>query len=397
MGKNVVKRITKFNKNRDPELVRMKYKALTDSPFRFFRGTCHLYYEDMPRKSFILSSPKTWVCGDLHLENFGSFKGDNRLAYFDMNDFDESMLAPCLVDVVRLCTSIFLSSGTDKIDHAGSVKLAKAFLQSYAHHLSSGHIRFIEKDTATGIVKNFLDTVATRKRKDMLARRVDFKGKKGTIKCDGVKAHVVKKEVKHKVKTAIEAWAKKNSLHPDFYKVFDVAGRTIGTGSLGIERYLVLVYGHGPGNPYVLDVKETLPACGVKYSKVVQPKWKNEAERLIAIQRRVQSAAPAHLNPIKIGAKWFVQKELQPFEDKIAFMDMGDRSDQFEQLVTDMGAIVAWNNLRCGGRQDSAIADELIKFGFKLPKLEKRILRYGETYASTIIKYWKEYKHSYKE
>ena len=88
MPKNIIKRIKKFNKNREPELLKLKYEALAESPFRFFRGTCHLFYEDLPQKSFILNSPKAWICGDLHLENFGSFKGDNRLAYFDMNDFD---------------------------------------------------------------------------------------------------------------------------------------------------------------------------------------------------------------------------------------------------------------------------------------------------------------------
>ena len=29
-------------------------------------------------------TPISWLCGDLHLENFGSFNRDNRLVYFDM-------------------------------------------------------------------------------------------------------------------------------------------------------------------------------------------------------------------------------------------------------------------------------------------------------------------------
>ena len=89
MSKSLIKRIRKFNADRDPEMLRLKYEALLESPFRFFRGTCHLFYEDIPEKSFILKSPGTWICGDLHLENFGTFKGNNMLAYFDMNDFDE--------------------------------------------------------------------------------------------------------------------------------------------------------------------------------------------------------------------------------------------------------------------------------------------------------------------
>lgn len=41
--------------------------------------------------------------------SYGSYKGDNRLAYFDLNDFDESTLAPCLWEVSRMVASIFVA------------------------------------------------------------------------------------------------------------------------------------------------------------------------------------------------------------------------------------------------------------------------------------------------
>src|ERR1700677_4601367 len=107
---NVVQRIADFNCQRDPERVAMKYHNMRTSPFVFLRGTCHLFYERLPKNSIFKSAPLTWNCGDMHLENFGSYKGDNRLAYFDMNDFDESFLGPCLLDVVRCCTSVFLAT-----------------------------------------------------------------------------------------------------------------------------------------------------------------------------------------------------------------------------------------------------------------------------------------------
>jgi uncharacterized protein (DUF2252 family) len=69
------------------------------SPFAFLRGSCHLFYDRLPRGGIFRSSPLAWSCGDLHLENFGSFKGDNRLVYFDINDFDESALAPASWDL----------------------------------------------------------------------------------------------------------------------------------------------------------------------------------------------------------------------------------------------------------------------------------------------------------
>ena len=397
MSKSLIKRIRKFNADRDPEMLRLKYEALLESPFRFFRGTCHLFYEDIPEKSFILKSPGTWICGDLHLENFGTFKGNNRLAYFDMNDFDESFLGPCLIDVVRLCTSVFLASDLVKVEQADCRKLVRALLNSYASNLQAGHIKYIEQRTAKGFVKDLLDHATQRQRIDMLKQRVTFSKSNIAIKHDELKAFAADKETKHAVKKALSAWAKSNSNNPGFYKVIDIANRATGTGSIGIERHLVLVNGKGkPDGYYLLDIKEAVVPCAFRFLNLRQPKWKNEAVRLIGIQDRVQAASPAYLNSIKIGNKWFVQKELQPLEDKVDFALLQHDTDKFTQLLTDMGAIIAWNNLRAGGRQGSAIADEMIKFGHTLHKYEDDIVNYAESYALKTEKYWHEFKSEIK-
>ena len=395
MAKNVIKRIKKFNEHRDPELVKLKYEALKESPFRFFRGTCHLFYEDLPKKSFILKSPKTWICGDLHLENFGTFKGNNRLAYFDMNDFDEAILGPCLIDVVRLCTSVFLASGMIKMEIAECRKLAEVLLKSYADNLVRGHIKYMEQRTAKGFVRDFLEHATQRTRMQMLNQRVKFSKSGIAIKHDQLKAFEAEKKTRRTVKAALTKWAKENAQTPGFYKVIDIANRATGTGSIGVERHLVLVAGKGkPDGYYLLDIKEAVTPSGLRFVELKQPKWKNEAVRLISIQDRVQAASPAYLNPIKIGEKWFVMKELQPLEDKIDFTLLERDSDKLTQLLTDMGAIVAWNNLRCGGRQGSAIADKMIDFGRNLHNIEEDILNYSEQYSVKTVNYWLEFKES---
>jgi uncharacterized protein (DUF2252 family) len=176
-----------------------------------------------------------------------------------------------------------------------------------------------------------------------------------------------------------------------------VAYRANGTGSIGIERYLVLIAGKGNNDGcYLLDVKESLPPSALSYLKLKQPKWKNEADRAISIQRRVEAAPPAFLSYLKLNNKWFTLRELQPMDDKIDFRLLHKDMERFTHLVTDMALIVAWNNLRSGGRQGSAIADELIKFGKRMPKLENEIIDYAEKYAATTIKYWKAFKHEYE-
>ncbi len=101
----VSQRILAFNQNRDGLTLPLKYAAMRESSFRFLRGSCHLFYEEI-NKAQLPASPPAWLCGDLHLENFGSFKGSDRQVYFDINDFDEAILGPALWDIIRLMTSI---------------------------------------------------------------------------------------------------------------------------------------------------------------------------------------------------------------------------------------------------------------------------------------------------
>src|ERR1700730_17049882 len=108
-GNSVSERIRTFNAQLIPDKVQLKYKLMAADVFRFFRGTCHLFYEDLSNQSLIPGTPAVWMCGDLHLENFGSYKGDNRLVYFDLNDFDESILGPASWELARIITSILVA------------------------------------------------------------------------------------------------------------------------------------------------------------------------------------------------------------------------------------------------------------------------------------------------
>lgn len=46
---------------------------MRQDPFAFLRGSGHLFYDALsPRLDHL--GPLAWMCGDLHLENFGAFK-----------------------------------------------------------------------------------------------------------------------------------------------------------------------------------------------------------------------------------------------------------------------------------------------------------------------------------
>jgi uncharacterized protein (DUF2252 family) len=84
--------------------------------------------------------------------------------------------------------------------------------------------------------------------------------------------------------------------HPSFFRVCDVARRIAGTGSLGVERYVILVEGRGsPNSNALLDLKIAQPSALAPYVKQKQPRWHSAAERVVAVQQRLQAASPARL------------------------------------------------------------------------------------------------------
>jgi uncharacterized protein (DUF2252 family) len=394
--RNVITRIKTFNENRIPEILALKYKAMRENAFRFYRGTCHLFYHDLPAQSPLLKSPMAWVCGDMHLENFGSYKGDNRLAYFDINDFDESALAPCLVDAGRLMCSLLLATSALGINQKEAKHLFHIFLDEYAATLSAGYIRPLEQETAKGVVKDLLDTVQLRKQKDFLTKRVVYKNGASKLIIDNLRTFKVDKASRQEVKTAIDQWRTKMK-DPSFYEVLDVAYRVAGTGSLGLDRYIVLVAGKATTGPFLLDVKLASPSCILTYYDFPQPQWPNEAARIIELQKRIQATSPYLLSDIRVDGKHFVLKELQPMLDKLNYDLFRGKIRKLEMVLKTMGHICAWDCLRSSGRQGSAIADELIDFGKQVAQWNSGVFDFAQQYSVQVKNDYKVFCNAYDE
>lgn len=177
LGVDVIRQIKILNAGREPERLAMKYQKMRTSSFGFLRATCHLFYDRLPKSDVFKSAPLTWVCGDLHLENFGSYKGNNRLAYFDLNDFDEAALAPASWEVIRVLTSLLVGADNLSIKPSEARVLCSAFLDSYAATLAAGKAYWIESETAQGVIRDLLVGLANRKRVDFLKTRTALKGK----------------------------------------------------------------------------------------------------------------------------------------------------------------------------------------------------------------------------
>ena len=387
--KTIAQRVLDFNKGRLPEMLRIKYKTMRISEFSFYRGTAHLFYEDLPTDSPLFASPNVWLCGDLHLENYGSYKGDNRLAYFDLNDFDEATLAPALFDVARFVTSLFVAAHSLHFDKKTARHLATKFIENYTQTLAQGYIRNLEQATATGLMKQFLDKVQLRSQKEFLMSRVE-KGRKLII----IPSKTIKipKEQRHALAAAVEKWAAKTD-NPDFFKVKDAAYRIAGTGSLGVERYVALVKGGNKMKTNVLiDIKECLPSVVERFVDSPQyPPFENEAERTIELQKRIQSVPPALLNTFLFNNKVFVIRELQPTSDKIDFSLFAGKPKKMEDILDEMAQILAWGQLRSGGRQGSTTADALIAFAENAQNWHQPLMDFAEQYARQVQSDFAEY------
>ena len=358
---DVVAEIRRANAGRDAERLALKYRAMRADPFAFLRGSCALFYRRLPRGGVLKSVPLVLVCGDLHLENFGSYRADNGLSYFDINDFDESALAPASWDLVRMLASVLVGGASLGFDATHANRLSEIFVTAYANALATGKAYWVERDTTTGVVRDLLDAVAQRKRAEFLEERTVTHGDKRVLRTDGDKALPADKRERAAVKAFMREFAAAQP-EPAFYRMLDVARRVAGTGSLGVERYVVLVRGKGsPDGNHLLDLKIASRSALLATLKTTQPRWKTQADRIAGVQQRMQAVPVAFLEPVLLGGKPFVLRALQPAQDRIDLR----RADatQLERLVGTMGQIVAWAQLRSAGRDGSATADELIRFG----------------------------------
>jgi len=359
---NIVKRILKANEGRDPERLAMKYRALRASPFGFLRGTCHLFYDRLADSGFDVAAPVVWCCGDLHLENFGSYKGDNRLVYFDINDFDEAALAPAGWELVRLAASLHVAPGAGDAPPERAAALVDVLLDRYAQALACGKPGWIERDTAQGMVRQLLDQLRERRRVDFLDSRTRLVRRRRRLLVDGRRTFAATDAERAAVTATLDAFAA-GQREPGFYHVLDVARRIAGTGSLGVPRYVVLVEGRGsPDGNYLFDLKQAGTSSLGRRFRDLQPRWHDDAVRIAAVQQRMQAVTAAFLHPLAHDGRPCTLRALQPSEDRLPFERLATQPELLEGAVGLLGRCVAWAQLRSSGRQGAANADALIAF-----------------------------------
>jgi hypothetical protein len=94
----------------DASELRRKHTEMAAHEYRFLRGS---YYVWLVRVAELvpetLDSVRLPVVGDLHVENFGTWRDDDQVRRWGINDFDELACGAVLPDLVRLATSAVLA------------------------------------------------------------------------------------------------------------------------------------------------------------------------------------------------------------------------------------------------------------------------------------------------
>lgn len=396
-SRDITGRIERFNAGREPERLAIKYHEMCKSPFSFFRGSAHLFWEDLAARTNTLpGSPAVWACGDLHLENFGSFQGDNGLSYFDLNDFDEAAIAPTSWELSRFVTSVYVAAPALGFARTDANEFVTLFLEAYRTALGHGKAHLVERDTATGMVKTLLEQVKKRERTQLVESRTSWKKGRRHLRIDGKHTLPVTDDQRADVERWLGKFAKTQS-DPSFFKILDVARRVAGVGSLGLARYVVLVRGDGgSGGNAIIDAKWPAPSTLAQFESLRQPMWHCEPDRVVAIQRRMQGTAPALLDAVKIGSGGYVLRELQPSKDRLTLKDARGRPGRFRSVIATMAHVTAWAQLRSSGRQGSAVTDDLIAFA-EASDWPRALINYGRSYAAQVERDFKAFVRTQKE
>ncbi|MGI8741605.1 MAG: DUF2252 family protein [Bryobacteraceae bacterium] len=284
--RSAVDSILKFNRGFHPFSLRTKLDKMSSSAFVFFRGTFHLFASDVldgPFRKWPSTATSGQIIGDLHTGNFGTFRSISGEIVYDINDFDETAPAPYEYDIRRLATSLIVAALDNKHALSHGVAAAEACVSGYLDTLGrlaklKTKIEF-ERLKERKDVRSVLSSAAERSRVDMLRGLVAESSagafvidcKQNYLPLDTKERETVKQALPRFLKNCI---APENS-HPERYAFQDAAFRIAGCGSLGRQRYAILL-GKAKGG------KQTLSTL-----RIVE--WKDSLDSSLVVPRPRQS------------------------------------------------------------------------------------------------------------
>ena len=287
-----------------PADLALKHTRMAEDPFQFLRATFYRWMQVWPQVCPDLArAPRVLAVGDLHVENFGTWRDKEARLIWGVNDFDEAYPMPYTVDLVRLAVSAHLAIAANHLSLAHEEACA-AILAGYREGLEAGGKPFVLEEE-----NKWLREAATGELRDP----VHFWGKMNALPS-------VRGEVPKSARKALE------DLLPAPGLVYRVAHRVAGLGSLGRERYVALA--DWEGGRVAREAKALLPSACV---------WAKDGEgsKKILYEEIITNAARA-LDPyVHLRGRWIVRR-LAPHCSRIELATVPKKRDE-ERLLHSMG------------------------------------------------------------
>jgi uncharacterized protein (DUF2252 family) len=323
-------------KNRESDLVGIRYARMMPSPLAFMRGSAISMTHDLA------GTPRTGIqaqlCGDCHLMNFGLYASPERTLLFDVNDFDETLPGPWEWDVKRLATSLVVAGRENGFDSADCRRAAREAVRSYRQRMAEyeemGELEvWYSRVRADEIFDLISDSKTMRRARKAVSKARGRDSLQALSKLTGVVdgrriivddpplvVRVVEEGLRGQINDILQTY--RSTLQDDRrhlldqYRFVDVARKVVGVGSVGTRDYIVLLEGRDEDDPLFLQVKQA--EASVLESYLPKSSYKNHGHRVVAGQRLMQAASDIFLGWLRgPGGREFYWRQLRDMKGSV--------------------------------------------------------------------------------
>lgn len=274
--------------------IQRKHDEMATSPFVFLRATYYAWAKLWPAGPRELTdAPEVVSVGDLHLENFGTWRDNEGRLAWGINDFDEASMLPYTNDLVRLATSVALAYDDERI-RTPAEELSHVFLTGYRDCLELGGRPVVFGEGQR------------RLQEHILSELIQDRKQKGEKKNGGKKA---KKKAKHEPGTASEVRAAAVPTHceealagalPAGEGTVEIRPRVAGVGSLGRPRFVATKL--WSGGPVMREAKARV-ASATAWAR--GPATKDSADSFeLLLRESIRSPDPF----LHLSGRWVIRR-----------------------------------------------------------------------------------------
>jgi Uncharacterized protein conserved in bacteria (DUF2252) len=206
----------------EPDL-RLKHQFMAEALFPFLRATFYRWVQLWPEVCPDLAkAPHLLAVGDLHVENFGTWRDIEGRLIWGVNDFDEAYTFAYTIDLVRLAASALLAAQDGHLPIKPK-EICDTILEGYAESMRKRGSPFVLAENS-----KWLRLIAENELRDPVRfwEKMD-------------KLPLARGEVPPSAREALE------HLLPERGLSYRVAHRVAGLGSLGRMRFVALADWHG--------------------------------------------------------------------------------------------------------------------------------------------------------